>query len=309
MEQRTDVTFLSGQVNCAAWLYEPDTAPDTPPRATLVMAHGLGAVRDMGLDAFAQRFVAHGYRCLVFDYRYFGASDGHPRQLLSVRRQREDWAAAVAFARTLPGEAPVVAWGTSFSGGHAIHVGATAGRGPAGTVDAVIAQCPFTDGVASVLRIPPVVSAKLTLRAVRDIAASLLGRDPVTVATAGGAGDTALMTADDVIDGYLGLVPPDSTFRNEVAARIVPGILTSRPGGYARKLTVPALFCLCRADSVAPVAASRRHVARAPQGVVKEYDAGHFDIYSGADFDAVVADQLAFLGDVFGDVSGDVSGD
>lgn len=276
------------------------------------MAHGLGAVRDMGLDAFAQRFVAHGYRCLVFDYRYFGASDGTPRQLLSVRRQREDWAAAVAFARTLPGASPVVAWGTSFSGGHAIHVGATAESGAAGTkrtVDAVIAQCPFTDGVASVLRIPPLVSAKLTLRAVRDIAASLLGRDPVMVATAGGAGDTALMTADDVIDGYLGLVPPDSTFRNEVAARIVPGILTSRPGGYARKLPVPALFCLCREDTVAPVAASRRHVSRAPHGVVKEYDAGHFDIYSGADFETVVADQLAFLSELFGDAFGDASAD
>lgn len=48
----------------------------------LVMAHGLGGVRQMRLDAFAERFSSAGYRCLVFDYRHFGASAGEPRQLL-----------------------------------------------------------------------------------------------------------------------------------------------------------------------------------------------------------------------------------
>ena len=47
-----------------------------------VMAHGLGGVRQMRLDAFAERFSSAGYRCLVFDYRHFGASAGEPRQLL-----------------------------------------------------------------------------------------------------------------------------------------------------------------------------------------------------------------------------------
>lgn len=53
----------------------------------IVMAHSLGGVRQMRLDAFARRFSAAGCRCLVFDYRHFGASAGEPRQLLSVRRQ------------------------------------------------------------------------------------------------------------------------------------------------------------------------------------------------------------------------------
>ena len=47
-----------------------------------VMAHGLGGVRQMRLDAFAERFSSAGYRCLVFDYRHFGAGAGEPRQLL-----------------------------------------------------------------------------------------------------------------------------------------------------------------------------------------------------------------------------------
>lgn len=112
------------------------------------MAHGLGAITEMRLPAYAERFCAAGYACLVFDYRYFGASDGSPRQLLDIDRQLEDWAAAVAYARPLTDvkKDAVAVWGTSFGGGHAI---ITAARVPG--VTAAIAQCPFTDGLASAL--------------------------------------------------------------------------------------------------------------------------------------------------------------
>ncbi|MFZ2240054.1 MAG: alpha/beta hydrolase, partial [Gordonia amarae] len=71
--RRSDVEFASGGVPCRAWLYEPDTG-NRPP--IIVMAHGLGAVREMRLDAFAERFADAGYACLVFDYRHFGSSAG-----------------------------------------------------------------------------------------------------------------------------------------------------------------------------------------------------------------------------------------
>ena len=79
----------------------------------IVMAHGLGGTRRMRLTAFAERFVAEGYACLVFDYRYFGDSEGQPRQLLDIKSQLEDWKAAVAYARSLDKIDPnrVVIWG------------------------------------------------------------------------------------------------------------------------------------------------------------------------------------------------------
>lgn len=92
---RSDVTFPSGDGSCAAWLYVPDDAP--APGPIIVMAH------QMRLDAFAERFSAAGYRCLVFDYRHFGASAGETRQLLSLRRQLEDWNFAITHARGLDG--------------------------------------------------------------------------------------------------------------------------------------------------------------------------------------------------------------
>lgn len=290
MPERLDVSFPSDGTACAAWLYLPDGPAPGP---AIVMAHGLGAIREMRLDAFAERFCAAGYACLVFDYRHFGASGGEPRQLLSIGRQLQDWTAAIAFARQRPEIDPdrVVAWGTSFGGGHVIVTAASDPR-----LAAAIAQCPFTDGIASGLAVNPIVSAKVTARALRDVAASRTGRPPVMIATAGAPGTTALMTAPDAEPGYLQLVPGDAPFANEVAARVALAIMAHRPGRQAAQVTCPILFSVCDEDSVAPAAATIRHVARAPRGEIRRYAEGHFAIYVGDAFEQVVADQLEFLG-------------
>lgn len=70
------------------------------------MAQGLGGTIDAGPEPFAERFSEMGTCALVFDYRHFGTSDGEPRQLLSIRRELDDWIAALAHARSLPGLAP-----------------------------------------------------------------------------------------------------------------------------------------------------------------------------------------------------------
>ncbi|MDO8632428.1 MAG: alpha/beta fold hydrolase [Phycisphaerales bacterium] len=289
MRDRLDVTFESQGIQCAAWLYLPDREDPGP---VIVMAHGLGAVRTMRLDAFAERFCAAGYACLVFDYRYFGDSEGEPRQLLNIKAQQRDWQAAVAFARQRQEIDPtsVVLWGTSFGGGHVITAAAEDQ-----TVAAVIAQCPFTDGVASSLVIDPRSSFRVTLRALRDVIGGLFGRTPIMVPTTGPPHSAALMTAPDAQPGYLRLVPDGVPFRNEVAARIALRIPTHRPGRRTPAINCPILFCVCDRDSVAPSKATLRRAARARHGVVRRYPVGHFDIYVGADFERVVRDQLAFL--------------
>lgn len=278
--------------HCAATLYLPHSRGAARP-PVIVMAHGLGAIRAMGLAAFARRFTAAGYACLVFDYRHFGDSAGTPRYLISTRRQRADWSAALRFARQLPqvdGDR-IIAWGTSFSGGHVIR--AAAGR-PAGLV-AAIAQSPFTDGLASTLAVPVTSSIKVTACGIRDIAGMLLGRAPYLIRTAGPARSTALMTAPDAEAGYLALVPPGTDFRNAAAARVAFDILTDRPGRHTGRIRVPILFAVCEADSVAPAGPTLRYAARAPRGEIRRYADGHFDIYRGADFERVITDQLDFL--------------
>jgi pimeloyl-ACP methyl ester carboxylesterase len=296
LPERRELRFTSGTDRCHAWLYMPPPAEaGTPP--VLVMAHGLGAVKELRLGAFAERFQAAGYACLVFDYRYFGDSDGEPRELLSIRRQREDWRAAVAFARSLPhiDHDRVVLWGTSFGGGHAI---ATAADDHA--VVAAIAQCPFTDGLASARKISPRGTARLAAAAAKDHFARLLGRPPVRVKVAARPGEVGLMDAQDVLDGVLGLLNAsgltEEEYRNDVPARVALEIPLDAPGRRAREVRCPILFCVCDADTVAPANATLRHAGKAPHGEIRRYPAGHFDIYIGEHFERVVADQLAFLG-------------
>ncbi|MBP6997424.1 MAG: alpha/beta fold hydrolase [Phycicoccus sp.] len=288
---RTDVTFASGTETCAAWLYEPQTASSAPD-PIIVMAHGLGGVKEMRLDAFAERFSAAGYRCLVFDYRHFGDSSGEPRQLLDVGRQLADWRAAVAFARSLETVDPerVVIWGTSFSGGHVIHTAARDQR-----LAAVISQCPFTDGLASSLAIPPLTSAKVTALALRDRLGALRGREPIMMPTYGPPGSTALMTSADSAAGVEAITPQGQGIRSDVAARFALDIIRYFPGRDARTITCPAHFAVCEVDTVAPSRATLRHVAKAPHGEVHLQRGGHFDIYVGDDFESNVAQQLAFL--------------
>ncbi|WP_374729523.1 alpha/beta hydrolase [Caballeronia calidae] len=124
----TDLTFNSNGVRCAAWHVSARSGAlaGLAGRPCVVMANGFGGTRDTGLLGFANAFADAGLDAFVFDYRGFGASEGTPRQDISVRRQRQDYDAAVAAARHLPGvdRNRIALWGTSYSAGHCIVVAA-----------------------------------------------------------------------------------------------------------------------------------------------------------------------------------------
>ncbi|MES5823728.1 alpha/beta fold hydrolase [Streptomyces sp. RG80] len=286
---RHDVTFPSGDSRCAGWLYLPKGVVSPP---VVVLGHGLGATREMRLDAFAERFAQAGIASLAFTYRHFGDSGGRPRQLLSIKRQLTDWDSAIAYAksRRQVDADRVAVWGSSFGGGHAITV---ASRHP--ELRAAVAQCPFTDGLASALALGPLASLRITPVLARDLASRVRGKAPAMVPIAGPPGSPALMNAPDALPGYEALLPPGKTFRNEVAARVIPTIAAYRPGRAAKKVAIPILFCVSDTDSVTPPAQTLRYAATAPQGEIKRYDAGHFDFYTGETFETLVRDQIEFL--------------
>jgi len=289
MTTRHDVEFTSADAVCRAWLYIPQS-PD--PRPIILMAHGFGGIRQMRLDAFAEQFTRAGYACLVFDYRHFGASDGEPRQFLNIKRQLADWAAAIRFARARDDVdgSRIILWGTSFSGGYVI---TTAARHTG--ITAVIAQCPFTDGITSVLAMPRTTALKVGGRALIDLAAAKLGKDPALLPVVGPPGSTAVMTAPDALPAMQAMVPDGVPWRNEVAARVALDVLTYRPGRAAARVQCPILFCICQADTVTPADTTLRYANTAPRGEVKLYPEGHFDIYLGDAFERVLSDQIDFL--------------
>jgi uncharacterized protein len=287
-----DVQFDVGGVALSAWFYLP--AVHSGPVPCVVMAHGLGGTRDMGLDFYARHFQAHGYAVLVFDYRHFGASAGEPRQLVWIPHQLADWAGAIAYARSRPevDAARIALWGTSLSGGHVIVTAAKDDR-----IACVVAQCPGVDGTAAAeqaFRRDIRHSLALVMHGQRDLVRGWLNLAPHKVPIVGEPGTVALMTAGDAYAAFADLAP--ATFVNEACARIAVRGDKYRPITYADKVHCPVLLQICDDDAFTPraaaVAAAQRLGAKATE---IHYPIGHFDIYFGDNRVRSVGDQLAFL--------------
>ena len=139
---RKDVEFKTQDgVTLRGWHYLPDQRSGKVP--TIVMAHGFSAVKEMYLDKFAEVFAEAGLGALVFDNRNFGASGGEPRQEIDPWEQVRDYRDAITFAETLPETDAdrIGIWGSSYSGGHVLVVGAIDRR-----VKCVAGQVPLISG-------------------------------------------------------------------------------------------------------------------------------------------------------------------
>ena len=294
---RTETTFDSKGVRCAATVFRPRT-PAATALPAIVMAHGFGSPRAMRLYAYAERFVAVGYVVCVFDYRFFGDSEGEPRQLLDVNEQLIDWRNAVDFARSLDGvdNNRVVGWGTSFAGGHVLTL---AGNGV--RFAAVIAQVPHIDGIAAVRATGLRQAVRLAPAAMSDAVRAVLGRSPRYVDSVGLPGQRAVMVSPDAMKGRDRLVLEsglsDGDYPETVAARILLKIWRYSPGRTMSRIDCPTLVQIASEDTVTPASVAQRAAAKVRGATVRTYVGGHFDPYVEPLFSSVIGDQLTFLAD------------
>jgi dienelactone hydrolase len=235
---RHEVSFVSGEATCSAWLYLPDGVARPP---VVILGHGLGGTREMRLDAFAERFAAAGIAALAFTYRYFGTSGGQPRQLLSIKRQLADWDAAIAHVGTRSDVdgSRIAVWGSSFGGGHAILV---ASRHP--ELAAAIAQCPFTDGLAAARALGPRGTLKVLPLVARDLLALAFGREPVRIPV----GRPPWLHGADDRPRRAARLPRARAggwhVHQRGGRRVAPTITSHRPGHAAKDVASPILFCI-----------------------------------------------------------------
>jgi pimeloyl-ACP methyl ester carboxylesterase len=291
------IQFFSRTDSCSGWLLRPAMEDRIREGKVpcVILAHGFGGTIGAGLLPYAKRFSELGFYSLLFDYRHFGQSEGEPRQLISIRRQLQDWKAAISFARSRTEIDPdrIALWGSSFSGGHVVAAAAADGR-----VAGVVSQCPMMDGVAALFQLFQYAGAgyllRLCAKGFQDALCGVLGMQPVMLPIVGPPGTLAAMSTEDAEPGYRAIAPDD--WRNEACARISLSVGGYRPGRVAGKLPCPILIQICDRDRVAPpsaaVAAARNAGTRA---TVKHYPIGHFDIYVGAAFERSVGDQGWFL--------------
>jgi uncharacterized protein len=287
---RRDLVFLSHGLRCAGWLYLPNTI-ERPP--VVIMAHGFGAERTFGLEAFAERFAEAGLATFLFDYRCFDGSEGEPRNWISPRRHIEDWEAALVFVKDLRevDTSRIALWGTSLSGGHAIVIAA---RHP--EIAAVIAQVPFTDGLAL---LGSSVSLKhmlrLSMAGLRDLLRIVLRRPPFTVPIVGRTDSLAIMNMSGAWEGYQSILPNETSWINACPARAVFATSFYRPIRHAARVRCPVLLVVARRDEVIPSWTVKRAAARLPNAKVIALNGSHFDLYKGSHFEEAVAVEQNFL--------------
>ena len=286
------MAFACQRTTCDGEIWLPAPRADGRKPPVVVMAHGFGGLRDWGLAPFAERFVKAGFAVVRFDYRGFGKSGGQPRRVVDGKAHVQDWLSALdAVARRSDIDPQRIGiWGTSYSGGQVLVVGAER----PGQVKAVSAQVPFVSGLSSGLRYPIKYQPMATWYALRDL---LRGDDeePVYVPVVAQDGFSALV-CDECNEGYKKLVSAGQESQNKVAARVFLSLPLWFPGDSAPKIQAPTLIVAAEKDGLIPVAKVREVAKSVPHGEYVELaGAHHFSPYSGLVFEQVVAKQTAFF--------------
>lgn len=144
---RSDVEFkTSDRVTLRGWFYTPESAT-VKQLPCIILSHGWSALKEMHLDDFAEYFVQHlPVACLVYDHRGFGDSDtgpNQPRQEIIPAVQMADMSDAITYAQSRQDVDlnKIAIWGSSYSGGHVLQVGAVDRR-----VKVVLSQVPLVSG-------------------------------------------------------------------------------------------------------------------------------------------------------------------
>ncbi|GAA1582789.1 alpha/beta hydrolase [Kribbella karoonensis] len=286
---REKVSFTSAGVACAAWHY-PGTNG-----GCVVMTGGFAVTKEPGTDRFAEQFAAAGFSVLAFDHRNFGESAGAPRQVAQVRDQLEDWRAAIAYAKTLPGVERVAIWAFSLPGGYIVQL-ASEDLG----VSAAIAQSANVDGPTVTRHASryqsPGSALRLIGRALLDVAGGWLGRPPRLVDLAGPTGTVALLNTPDAQLGSEILSPgnryPD--WQQSVAARSVLPAVFYRPAKYAPHARCPILYVVCQDDKSALAAPTLKAAATTSKAQVLQVPGNHYAPFTTA-HEQVVETELSFL--------------
>ncbi len=268
-----DGTILRG------WHYRPDTGQG--PFPTIVMAHGYSAVKEMYLDKFAEVFAASGMAAIVFDNRNFGASDGEPRQEIDPHQQVSDYRDAITYAQTLPDTNPdrIGVWGSSYSGGHVLVVGAIDRR-----VKCVVSQVPLISGYRCARRlIRADIIGPVNDMFADDRAKRYAGEAPamMPVVSEDPAGPAALPTADSWTWFTETQKLRAPSWKNEVTLRSVEMFLGYEPGAHIAHISpTPLLMVVALGDhlTVSDQTLEAYEKALHPKKLVA-MNGGHFDAY------------------------------
>ncbi|KIX10390.1 uncharacterized protein Z518_01472 [Rhinocladiella mackenziei CBS 650.93] len=295
---RQDVEFkTSDRVTLRGWFYTSDLSSGKSP--CLVMSHGFSALKEMDLNTFAEYFVSTlPISCLVYDNRGFGDSDaaeGEPRSEIVPMTQCSDISDAITYAASREEVNPdkIGIWGSSYSGGHVLYVGAVDRR-----VKVVLSQVPCVSGWDNFNRlVRPDFAVGFNATFAADRITRAQGGEPgmVPVVDADPLKPSALPTPDSY--EFFSSWEKKSQWKNTVTVKTIELFRAYEPQHLIEKISpTPLLMTVASGDVLTPTDLALGAYARAKEPKqLSLLPGGHFDAYSGPFFERNAGTQAAFL--------------
>ncbi|RSM00807.1 hypothetical protein CEP52_008923 [Fusarium oligoseptatum] len=276
-----DQTILRG------WFYPTGTkAP------VVVMSPGFSGIKDNFLPNFAERFQRAGFAVLLYDHRNWGDSDGLPRHHTNHYEQTQDAHDVIYYVTTRPDVDPerIAIWGSSFSGGIALIVGAIDPR-----VKAVVAQVPFVSGRSTREALP-----KSVITQIYNDRGETSNLDPTYMRIFPDSLEEAQNPANGTVLGteecwrHLQVVKEMGHEKeNKVTVQSLFHAIRAEPSAFVSQISPKPLFMtVCLQDSVIDPKVQLEVFSRAgePKELL-ELDCGHFNAYRDGFFEENIAAQ------------------
>ncbi len=272
IEFNAEGTILRG------WLYLPKNTDSSFPG--IIMTHGYGSLKEMYVDKFAEKFASNGFAVLLYDHRNFGDSDGQPRQEINPYDQVMDYQHAITFMSSLEevDSSRIGIWGSSYSGGHVLMVGAMDKR-----VRCVVSQVPTISGSeSSARRVSPNDVPALLNSFYKDRKLRMQDEEPTRRKIVPEfEGDEGIYSDKDSVDWYLSGGELSPNWRNDVTIRSIELSRSYNPGNFISLISpTPLLLLVAGDDTVTPtdLAVDAFEEAKEPKKL-KIMDGHHFTPY------------------------------
>lgn len=262
-------------VELDGWLYLPRSEAPSP---AILMSHGFAAVKELYIDKFAETFAEAGYVVVLYDHRNFGKSGGQVRGEIIPQQQIEDMREVLTWLTQRPevDATRLGVWGSSFSGGHAITMGALDRR-----VGCVVSQVPTISGYQNLLRRAGVNIHSVFKSFQADRAARYQGEAPRYRHVIAENGEPGIFSSDGAEDFFSAAWTLAEGWDNRVTLRSSEKASEYEPGQLIDRISpTPLLMLVAEKDSVTPtdLAIAAYNKALEPKKLVMLPDA-HFDPY------------------------------
>lgn len=273
-----DIQFQSQGLNCAGWLFIPEDLSESQKAPAIVMAHGLGAVKEQGLEPFAKGFSQSGFVTLVFDYRYFGESEGEPRCQHFPLKMAEDYKNAVTWISMQPevDHERIGIWGTSYSGGIAAHVGTVDPR-----VKVVVSQVPSMLTPTDRQRMNPEKWAQVGEFLVQDRMERYSTGKLNYLKVVASDGEPCVLPGEESYHHYNKLAEDAPNFQNQITIESLERMREFNPVDSIHMMAPTALLVLpAKNDRLLPFDAVKAAFDRADEPKeIMPMPIGHYDVY------------------------------